>query len=309
MVGDLVILLLGLGFAGGGGELFVRGAVGGATAARVPPGIVGATVAAFATSSPELSVAISSGLEGQSELALGDALGSNVVNIGLVLGIVLLVGAIRVGGGVIRRDIAAALAIPMVTLALILDGGVSRADAVVLLVLFAVWLVASFEVARRARSAAQEVLGEHSMRRSLLSGAVGLILLIIAGRLIVSGAKGIGTELGFDAFVVGVVFVAIGTSVPELATAVISRVRGHDEVGLGTILGSNVFNGAFVIPIAALLSPIDADWGDVSISLVFGIALVAVVVPWRGGMLGRPRGFLLLAGYVASVAVLLLTHG
>ncbi len=309
MVTDLVVLTLGLVCAAGGGELFVRGAVGGATAARVPPGIVGATVAAFATSSPELSVAISSGLDGRSELALGDALGSNVVNIGLVLGVVLLVGRIRVGGGVIRRDIAAALAIPLVTLALILDGTVSRADAAVLLVLFIVWLAASFEVARRGRSAAPEVLGEHSLGRSLIAGAIGLLFLILAGRLIVSGAKGLGTELGFEPFVVGVVFVAIGTSAPELATAVIARVRGHDEVGLGTILGSNVFNGAFIVPIAALLSPMTVDWNEIAISLLFGIALVALVIPWHSGMLGRGRGIVLLAGYVASVVVLLVTHG
>jgi cation:H+ antiporter len=309
MARDLLILLLGLAFAGGGGELFVRGAVGGATAARIPPGIVGATVAAFATSSPELSVAISSGLDGRSELALGDALGSNVANIGLVLGLALLIGPMRVGGGVIRRDIAAALAIPIVTLLLLLDGTVSRADAVVLLVLFSVWLVASFEVARRGRSAAAEVLGEHSMKRSLLSGAIGLALLILAGRLIVSGAKGMGTDLGFDAFVVGVVFVAIGTSVPELATTVISRIRGHDEVGLGTLLGSNVFNGAFIVPVAALLSPMTVDWGEIAISLVFGIVLVTLVIPWRGHLLGRPRGGVLLLGYAASVLLLLVTHG
>jgi cation:H+ antiporter len=309
VTGDLLILVLGLAFAGGGGELFVRGAVGGATAARIPPGIVGATVAAFATSSPELSVAISSGLDGRSELALGDALGSNVVNIGLVLGLALLIGPMRIGGGVIRRDIAAALAIPIVTLALLLDGTVSRADAVVLLVLFFVWLVASFEVARRGRSAAPEVLGEHSMKRSLVSGAIGLVLLIVAGRLIVSGAKGIGAEFGFDEFVVGVVFVAIGTSVPELATTLISTIRGHDEVGLGTLLGSNVFNGAFIIPIAALLSPMTVDWNEIAISLVFGIVLVALVIPWGGHLLGRPRGGVLLVGYAASVVLLLVTHG
>ncbi len=301
--------MLGLAFAGGGGELFVRGAVGTATALRVPPGIVGATVAAFATSSPELSVAISSGLDDRSELALGDALGSNVVNIGLVLGIALMVGPMRIGGGVIRRDIAAALAIPLVTMALLLDGSVGRADAIVLLVLFVVWLAASFEVARRGRSAAQEVLGERTTSRAILAGLVGLGFLVLAGRLIVSGAEGIGSELGFDEFVVGVVFVAIGTSVPELATAVASRLRGHDEVGLGTILGSNVFNGAFIIPVAALLSPMTVDWGEIAISLLFGVALVALVVPWRGGLLGRGRGSLLLGGYVLSVVALLVTHG
>ncbi len=309
MVSDLAILLLVLAFAGIGGELFVRGAVGIAGAARVPPGIVGATVAAFATSSPELSVAISSGVEGRSELALGDALGSNVVNVGLVLGVALLFGSMRVAGGVVRRDIAAAIAIPVATLALLADGGLGRPDAVVLLVLFGVWLAASLDAARRERSDVEEVLGEPSPTRAAISSAVGLALLVIAGRLIVTSAKGLGADLGLDAYVVGVVFVAIGTSVPELATAVIARFRGHDEVGLGTILGSNVFNGSLIVPVAALISPMEVDWSEIAISLGFGIALVLLVIPPRSRLIGRGRGWLLLAGYASSVVTLLLVQG
>ena len=102
--------------------------------------------------------------------------------------------------------------------------------------------------------------------------------------------------------------VAVGTSVPELATTVIARLRGHDEVGLGTILGSNVFNGGLVVPVAALLSPVRIAWGEIATSLAFGIALVVCVVP-VGGMLGRGRGVLLVCGYATSLATLLLTHG
>ena len=179
MLDDLPVLLLGLACAGGGGELFVRGAVAVAAAARVPAGIVGvATVAAFATSSPGLAVAIGSGLSDRSELALGDALGSNVVNIGLVLGLALLVGPMRVSGGVVRRDITAALAIPIATAALVADGRLSRLDAVVLLLVFVLWLAASIDEARRERSVAGEVLGEHSTSRAALSGLLGLALLI-----------------------------------------------------------------------------------------------------------------------------------
>lgn len=309
MLTDSATLLLGVLLAGLGGELFVRGAVGIAAAARVPPGIVGATVAAFATSSPELTVAVTSGLEGRSELALGDALGSNVANIGLVLGLVLVIGPMRMAGGVVRRDIAAALSIPVVTGLLALDGTLGATDAGVLLVLFATWLGASITAARRERSAAEEILGERAPARALLWSAVGLVLLVLAGRMIVSSTKGLGADLGLDAFVVGVVFVAIGTSVPELATAVIARVRGHDEVGLGTILGSNVFNGALIVPVAALLSPIDVDWGAIAVSLAFGLALVLLVAPVGGAVLGRPRGLVLLGGYASSVVVLLLTSG
>lgn len=309
MTTHLLILLAGLACAGGGGELFVRGAVGLAEAARIPPGIVGATVAAAATSSPEIAVAVSSALDGRSELALGDALGSNVVNIGLVLGVALLIGPIRVAGGTVRRDLAAALVVPLATAGLAADGRLDGGDAAVLFAVFAGWLVATVAAARRERSAAAEVLGEHSLARALPVLAVGLGLLVLAGRLIVSGAKGIGEDLGLDAFVVGVVFVAVGTSVPELATAVISRVRGHEEVGLGTVLGSNVFNGSVIVPLAASIDAIRVDRGDTAISLSYGVAVVVLALPVTGPILRRRRGTLLLVAYAGSVATLLLAHG
>jgi cation:H+ antiporter len=309
MPADFFILVAGLVCAAVGGELFVRGAVGIAEASRIPAGIIGATVAAFGTSSPEVSVAVNSSLEGRPQLALGDALGSNVVNIGLVLGLTLLVGSVHVAGGVIRRDIAVALAVPLVTAALAADGSLSRSDALLLLAVFTVWLVVTAVAARRERSAVAEVLAEHSFSRAIPVGLIGLGLLILAGRLIVSGAKGIGADLGLDPFIVGVVFVAIGTSVPELATAVASRLRGHEEVGLGTVLGSNIFNGALIIPIAALITPIRIDWGEIAVSLAFGIAVVLAVVPIPTQVLGRRRGVLLLSLYASSLVTLILTHG
>jgi cation:H+ antiporter len=304
-VDHILTLVLGLAFAGFGGELFVRGAVGLAAALRIPPGIIGATIAAFATSSPELAVAIGSALSGEPDLALGDALGSNVVNVGLVLGVAVLVGPIRVGGGAISRDLAAAIAIPIVTVVLAQDGELGRPDALVLLAVFALSLVE----ARRERSATPEVLGESPLSRAVPVGLVGLLLLVAAGRLIVSGARGVGDDLGLDAFVVGVVLVAIGTSTPELATAVIARVRGHEEIGLGTVLGSNVYNGAVIVPVAALIAPITIAWGEVAVSLVFGIAVVTLVAPMFGHVLGRRRGSALVLLYASSVLTLLVTSG
>lgn len=309
MASNLVILVVGLACAAAGGELFVRGVVGIAEAARIPPGIVGATVAAFATSSPEVSVAISSALSDRPQLALGDALGSNVVNIGLVLGIAVLIGPIRVGQGAIRRDMTAALVLPLVAVVLAADGQLSRADGFVLLIGFSTWLVTTLLAARRERSAATEVLAEHSLPRALIGSVIGVLVLIAAGRLIVVGAKGIGADLGLDAFVVGVVFVAIGTSVPELATAVISRLRGHEEIGLGTVLGSNVFNGGLVVAIVTLIAPFEVDWSEIAVSLLFGIIVVVAVLPFPRPLLGRFRGALLVTLYVSSVVTLLLYHG
>jgi cation:H+ antiporter len=179
----------------------------------------------------------------------------------------------------------------------------------VLLGLFALWLGATLVEARRERSATPEVLGESTLRRAIPAGVVGLVLLVAAGRLIVSGARGVGDDLGLDAFVVGVVLVAIGTSTPELATAVIARLRGHEEIGLGTVLGSNVYNGAVIVPVAALIAPITIAWSEIAVSLVFGIAVVALVAPVFGDVLGRRRGVALVVLYASSVLTLLVTNG
>ncbi len=309
MTGNILILTVGLVCAAAGGELFVRGVVGIAEGARIAPGIIGATVAAFATSSPEVAVAIGAALDDRPQLSLGDALGSNVVNIGLALGIVLLFGSMHVGRGTIRRDMVAALVIPILTVVLASDGYLGRPDALVLLIVFITWLVTTVAAARRERSAAIEVLAEHSMRRAIVLSALGIAFLVASGRLIVVGAKGIGADLGLEPFVVGVVFVAVGTSTPEVATAIISRVRGHDEIGLGTILGSNVFNGAAIVPLVILISPFSVDWSEIAISLAFGIALVIAVLPVPRPVLGRGRGVLLLTLYGMSVTMLLVTHG
>jgi cation:H+ antiporter len=299
------LLGLGLVFAGCGGELFVRGLVGLAAWLRMPAGVIGATVAAFATSSPELTVAVSAAGEGRPEIALGDALGSNIVNIGLVVGVVLALGATS-AADVSRRDALTGLAMAFLLLVLVLDEEVSRRDGAVLLIAFAAWLAMTVERALRGRSDIVATVAERRHGRALVAAALGLISLVLAGRLIVAGAKSISEDLGLSTFVVGVVLVSLGTSAPELVTAVIARVRGHAEVGLGAAFGSNIFNTSFIIGIAALIAPIGVVRRDVSISVLFGAALVAVVLVGSSGRrLPRWRGFVLLAAYAASIFVLL----
>lgn len=301
---DYIVLILGIVCAGIGGELFVRGAVGLGHWLRISPGIIGATVAAFATSSPELSVAVGSALAGSPQISLGDALGSNVVNVALILALALVISRIKAPRTSVRRDFPVALLVPVVTGALLLDGELSRLDGGLLLGGFAVWLAATIVEARRQRSAAEQVLGEHRGWLIALSCLAGLAALVAAGKLIVSGATGIALVFGIDAFVIGATVVAIGTSVPELATAVIAKLRGHDEVGLGTILGSNIFNGLLIIGVAAAICPITVAWREVAVALLFGVVAVAVTYPGGSGFIERGRGVLLLVLYVAYLAAI-----
>lgn len=294
-------LALGVLSAGLGGELFVRGTVSLATWARIAPGIVGATVAAFATSSPELSVSITSALAGTPQIALGDALGSNVVNIALILALALLISGIQSSRDSIRRDFPVAFLVPVLTAALAADGELSRLDGSLMLSVFLAWMIATVIEARRQRSAAEEVLGAHRLAPALLSAAIGLGLLVGAGLLIVDGARAIAISFGLSEFIIGATVVAVGTSVPELATALISKLRGHDEVGLGTVLGSNIFNGLFIVAVAALIHPIAFEASSVRVALAFGLVAVMLTLPGKSGYIGRGRGMLLLLLYVAYV--------
>lgn len=302
---DYTMLLLGFVCAGIGGELFVRGAVGLAHWARISPGIIGATVAAFATSSPELSVSVNAALAGEPAIALGDALGSNVVNVALILALALVISGIQCPRDSVKRDFPVALLIPIISGALLLDGVLSRIDGVLMLGMFLVWLVAAAIEARKQRNAADAVLGEHRGWLIVVSSVAGLALLLAAGRLIVTSAQGIAISYGVDEFIIGATLVAIGTSMPELATTLIAKLRGHDEIGLGTIIGSNIFNGVFIVGVAAIIHPIAVAWREVAIALVFGLVALAFSYPGRTGFIERRRGVVLLVLYTVYLFSLL----
>lgn len=301
---NYVVLILGIAAAGIGGELFVRGVIGLARWARVSSGIIGVTVAAFATSSPELSVSVNAAMAGKPEIGLGDALGSNVVNIAVILALALVISGIQSPRDSLRRDFPIALLIPVITGVLFLDGELSRFDGWLMLAMFLAWLTIAVFDARRQRSAVA-IIGEHRRWLIILSLVAGLALLVTAGNLIVAGAKGIAASFGIPEFIVGATIVAIGTSTPELATIVIAKLRGHDEISLGTILGSNIFNGIFIVAIAAIIHPITVAWRDVAIALIFGLVALVVAYPPHTGFIERRRGMLLLVLYVLYLAAML----
>lgn len=298
---DIVLLLAGIALAAVGGEYFVRGSVGLARWLRIPPGIVGATIAAFATSSPETSVAVLASLGGEPELALGDAAGSNLVNLGVVLGLTVIATPIVVGTADVRRELPVGIAAIGLLWVFAGEGTFTRIESAVFLSMFIAWMVWVVRDARRER-AAVEALQNAPRRRVFTELAAGLLLLIIAGRLVVVAAKGFGEWLGWSEFVVGSLLVAAGTSTPEFVTAMVAARRGHAEVGVGAVMGSNVFNTLFVVGIAGLIHPITGEVEGLSLAVALGIIGTLLVVPGRDGRLGRLRGALLVAVYVAYVA-------
>lgn len=304
MTASLLFLLLGVLLAWLGGTLFVDGAVGLAKWARWPAAVIGVTVAAFGTSSPELMVAIQAGLNGVPQISLGDVLGSNVVNVALVLALVLSLSGMKTKDGGMRRDWSSALAVPFIMAAVLWDGWFSRMDALLLLGLFSAWLTVVVRHARRHAARQTELqLGIGTPRlKTMLQVTAGLGLLIGAAQFVVLGGQGIGLALGWSPFIVGAVIVAVATGTPELATTLIARLRGHHDVGLGNILGSNIFNALFIASVTALIHPYRVKLPELLPSLLFGAITTLLILPGRGGRLGRWRGFVLLALYAAYVA-------
>ncbi|MGD9542485.1 sodium:calcium antiporter [Methylocystis sp.] len=299
-------LALGLACAAGGGELFVSGTVGIARWARVAPSVIAATVAAFATSSPELTVAIQSALAGEPELSLGDGLGSNVANIALIFGVALLFGPLAVIRAQVTRDFWVAAAAPAALSVMLIDGSLSRTEAAVLLTGFALWFakttLEAIEQRRAAPAPPDESLG---FLRALFDTLVGLGLLVAAGSFIVFGASEIAKRFGLSDFIIGATLVAVGTSTPELATALIARIRRQDDVGFGALIGSNIFNGLFIIGVAGAITPIRTSEIEAVPALVAGFVALALVYPPRNGVYRPWRGIALLAVYAAYLAAVI----
>jgi len=291
-------MVLGVICAGVGGEFFVKAVVRFAKEARIAPRVVATTVAACATSSPELSVAVNSALAGEPEIALGNALGANVINISLILAIGLIVAGMKATRESVRLDFPVALLAPFLIAILAVDGFISRVDGILMLGFFLTWLAMTLGEARRMRNSVPASDEPFHLWRNVGFAIAGLVLLFASGNLIVEGATAIARAMGIDPFVIGATVVAIGTTMPELATTLISLYRGQDEIGLGTILGSNIFNGLFIVSVAAVIAPFPVDFLDTARALAFGAVVIAMAYPDSSGRLGRRRGIFLIVIYV-----------
>lgn len=304
----MVFLAIGLFAAAGGGEFLVRGAIGIAQWLRMPARLIGCTVAAFATSSPELSVAIKSATAGVPEISLGDALGSNVVNAGLVLSLAMLIKPMKVTDTGFISDFVVAILATLVIIALSLDVELDRKDGMILMTIFLGWMGHSIWKEIRNSKAQPSAVIPYSSKEivfNVLYSAIGIVLLVVAGHFIVLSAKGIGAAFGWSEFIVGATLVAFGTSLPELITTLLTQWKGEDEIGLGNIIGSSIFNALFIVSIAAMIHPIIFSFDSLALSLIFGVVLLVVAMPFRTELLSRRRGLLLLVIYALYLALLI----
>lgn len=295
----LVLLPLG---AGG----LVRGSTGIALRMGVTALTIGLTVVAFGTGSPELIVSIEAARLDSAGIVLGNVVGSNIANLTLVLGVAALAKPMTVRSELVRREMPLMIGVTLLMCVLLFDGRLSRLEGVMLLGGAIIYTVSSYLAAKRG--AAQEVIAQFDgalfgSRRGtgldIVLFCTGLLGLLLGAHLLLRGATAIAASLGISQVVIGLTVVAVGTSLPELATSVTSTLRGEADIAFGNAIGSNVLNILAVLGVAALIRPFEV-YGLRSIDLGVMIATAVLLLPllWRGSVLNRWEGALLLAIYV-----------
>ena len=310
---SFLFVLLGLTLLLVGGASLVKGASGIAQAFNVPSIIIGLTVVAFGTSAPELVINVTGALQGKTDLAFGNAVGSNLANFGLVLGLAAIMSPIYLQGQVIRREVPFLLLITAILLVMVWDEPLSgtlplldRGDAIILFLLFTVFVY--FMVRDFINEEDDPLLVEGDTFSSKGSGnglvnwvllLIGLVLLVVGGEMTIDNGVAVAEIMGVSEVVIGMFVLAVGTSLPELITSGIAAYKKETDLALGNIVGSNIFNSLVVLPAAAIIRPLPipegGDW-DLAVGGLFVLVLIPLFLFSRA-RLGRLAGIGLISGY------------
>ncbi len=266
-----LLLIVGFVLLVKGAELFVDGSSSIAGILKVPSVIIGLTIVAAGTSAPEAAVSITAGLSGNSDISLGNVIGSNIFNQLGVIGLCAACFIVTTHKDILKRDLWVNIGVTVLLLVLIMDGKLSRFEGLILLVGFAVYLFFVIRDALKNRTQGEDIK-LMSVPKSILFMLLGLAAIIGGGNLVVNNASLIAQALGMSETLVGLTIVAIGTSLPELVTSFVATKKGDTGIALGNAIGSNIFNILFILGIASVLTPINAN-----VQLIIDTAILIVV--------------------------------
>lgn len=299
-------------------DKFVDGAVGVARFCGMSTLLIGMVIVGFGTSAPEMVVSAFSAVQGNPELALGNAYGSNIANIALILGVTALISPILVQRSVLKKDLPLLIGVTILSIVLLVDGSVSRIDGIVFLCVF--FGVMGFNIWREKKNAAvaemtdqnDEAAAPMSLGKSIGLLVLGMALLVASSRALVWGAVEIARSLGVSDLLIGLTIVAIGTSLPELASSIAAARKGEDDLAVGNIIGSNLFNTLMVVGIAATIAPMgsieqDVLYRDMPLMAMLTLSLLVLGFRRKGdGRINRIAGVILLLVYVLYLLNLIL---
>lgn len=310
---NILLLLIGFVLLVKGADLFVDGAVGISRKLKIPAVVVGLTIVAFGTSAPEASVSVTAALAGSNGIAVGNVLGSNMFNLLVVTGLSAIFMPLPVSGGILRRDYPFMLLITAVMLGMLLfvtPNDLSRADGIILLLLFVFFLAYTVIGALKSRSSQPEEEGEApKLWKSLLISVIGVAAIVGGGDLVVDNATAVAIAWGMDEILVGLTIVACGTSLPELVTSIVASKKGENDIAIGNVVGSNIFNILLVLGLSSTINPI-AVGGEVVIDMVVLIAvcLIFAIPMYKNKKLGRASGLLMVLTYAVYLAYIIMRN-
>lgn len=313
MLAPALALFLGIVILVISAEKFVEGAAAMAKRLGLPPLLIGMLVIGFGSSMPEMVISALSAYGGNPGLALGNAFGSNISNIALILGLTAVMTPIMVASSVVRRELPLLFVLTLMLAGLLyIDGNLSRLDGILLMVLFSGIMGWSIYAGLKTESDAlaaeieQQLATPLTLTRAAIYTVVGLIFLVISSRILVWGGVEIATSLGISDLIIGLTIVAIGTSLPELAASIAAVRKGEHDLALGNVIGSNMFNTTIVIGITGMIAPTELDPAiltrDIPVMMILTAALFVMAYNYRGnenGVITRFEGGLLLFAYAA----------
>ena len=315
---EILLFAGGLAFLVAGAESLVRGASKLALSFGISPLVVGLTVVAFGTSSPELAVSVKSAYSGQADIALGNVVGSNILNILFILGVSALITPLVVNRQLVRQEVPVMIGASLLLFGLALDGAISRGDGMLFAVLMLGYTVFLIRQSRAAGAAPDEDNADASGASEwdrhwsvqLLLIVAGLALLVLGSNWMVESAVAFARRFGISEMVIGLTIIAAGTSLPEVATSIMAAIRGQRDIAVGNVVGSNLFNILGVLGVSALVAPaaLTVPQAMVSFDLVVMVVVAAACLPifFTGHLIARWEGALFLGYYVAYTAYLIL---
>lgn len=301
-----LLIIVGAALLYLGGDLLVRNASRLAESLGVTPLVIGLTVVAFGTSSPELAATLTSAFRGAPELVLGNVIGSNIANVGLILGLTALFYPLQGGRGLVARELPLMLLVLALTFPMLYDGQLGRTEALMLLALLGAYLVYQFRKGDVSPEVVEETAAEGPIWRFALGAVAGILLLLVGAQALVEGAVVLARSLGISERVIGLTLVALGTSLPELASSLVAALRREGALILGSIVGSSIFNVLAILGLTVMVRPIVFPFAELRLDLGVMLVLSALVWPLmrRGWRLGRGGGAVLLGLYGLYVGYL-----
>lgn len=308
MVIQLVLLAVGFVLLVKGADWFVDGAASIAGRLGIPQLVIGLTIVAMGTSAPEAAVSLTAAFHGNADITIGNVVGSNILNILIILGLAAVICPMMVAKVTVWVDIPVTIASTLILLVLGLDGKISRLDAVILLAVFVSYLSYLFIMTKKGKiqgETEEEVNMTHSMPKALFLTALGLALIILGSNFAVDAASAIAKMLGLSERFIGLTIVALGTSLPELFTSVAAAIKKNPDMAIGNIVGSNIFNILFIVGLSGLVIPVPFAKPfrfDIMVAEAAVLLLFLLCLPKK--RIGRLSGIIMLAGYVAYFAMI-----